>query len=239
MGQILSSLGFHHSAQNWLVTIKNVGNGYGFHVFWYRLKKWFRAKRLWFGSDSKKWLRWYGYDAFFCDLNISLSGIRTPKPKFLKNKKISLEKLPWICTKKSQKPKAIPLNKKSPPPLQHTNPRSVKKTKVIPLNKKSPPGIRTPDLSTFAANLSKKMHAKNLKIFFKKFFLKKTCFGGTKKKHFFFFLGGGVISIGNSQEKVFRSQKKASLLQKKNIDKQEIYCAETIENLQKIRELAF
>jgi hypothetical protein len=27
--------------------------GYGFNVCWYRLKKWFRTKRLWFGYDSK------------------------------------------------------------------------------------------------------------------------------------------------------------------------------------------
>ena len=97
-------------------------------------------------------------DTFFCDLNISPPpGIRTPKPKFLKKTKQFLwKKSPWICTKKSQKPKAIPLNKKSPP------------------------SIRTPDLSTFTANLSKKIHAKNLKIF-----LKKTCFWGTKKGVFF------------------------------------------------------
>ena len=56
---------------------------------------------------------------------------------------------------------------------------------------------------TFTANLSKKIHAKNLKIFFKKLFLKKTCFGGTENVGFF----GGR----NSQEKMFRSQKKASV----------------------------
>ena len=70
-------------------------------------------------------------DAFCFDLNIP--GLRTSKPKFLKNKKISLEKLPWICTNKSQKPKVIPLNKKSPPPPPVYVPQICQKTKVIHL----------------------------------------------------------------------------------------------------------
>ena len=40
---------------------------------------------------------------------------------------------------------------------------------------------------TFTANLSKKIHAKNLKIFFRKHFRKKTCFWSTKNLSF----GGG------------------------------------------------
>ena len=92
---------------------------------------------------------------------------------------------------------------KTPPPPGIRTP-DLSKNKGNSFEQKIPPGIRTPDLSTFTANLSKKIHAKNLKIFLKNFFLKKTCFWGTKKG--FFFGGGG----GNSQEKMFTSQKKAS-----------------------------
>ena len=102
-------------------------------------------------------------------------GIRTPKLKFLKNKKISLEKLPWIFTKKSQKPKAIPLNKKSPPPAYV--PQTCQKNKGNSFEQKIPPAYvpwtckkKQRFCLTFTANLSKKIHAKNLKIFFKKIF---------------------------------------------------------------------
>ena len=71
----------------------------------------------------------------------------------------------------------------------HHVPQIFQKTKTIPLNKKSSPSIRPPDLSTFTTNLSKKIHAKNLKIFFKKIFLKKKLVFGVRKKGFF----GGQI----------------------------------------------
>ena len=62
---------------------------------------------------------------------------------------------------------------------------------------------------TFTANLSKKIHAKNLKIFYKK-----NLFLGCEKRGFFF--GGGEFSGKNVQVKKKRlifSQKKISELQ--------------------------
>ena len=55
---------------------------------------------------------------------------------------------------------------------------------------------------TFTANLSKKIHAKNLKIFFKKFLLKKNLFLGYGKRGFFW----GEIPRKKCLE--FRLQKK-------------------------------
>ena len=93
-------------------------------------------------------------------------------PKISQKQKISLEKLPWICT--------------TPPPHptpRHTYPRFFKKQ-------------RSPHSSH--SSLSKKIHAKNLKIFIKKF-IEKNLFWGYEKRGF---LGE------NSQEKIFRSKKK-------------------------------
>ena len=53
---------------------------------------------------------------------------------------------------------------------------------------------------TFTANLSKKIHAKNLKIFFKKLFLQKNLFLGYEKR--------GILGEGKFQEKMFSSKKK-------------------------------
>ena len=50
---------------------------------------------------------------------------------------------------------------------------------------------------TFTANLSKKIHVKNLTIFLKNKFLKKNLFLGYEKRGFVFFLGGGEITGKN------------------------------------------
>ena len=131
---------------------------------------------------------------FFCDLNISPPGY-----VLLKNKKISLEKLPWICTKKSQKAKVIPLNKKSP---QHTYPRSVKKQSQFLWTKNPPPPAYVPQICRLLLLIcQRKFIQKIWKFSLKIFFLEKTYFWGTKKG---VFRGGGR----NSQEKMFWSQKK-------------------------------
>ena len=90
---------------------------------------------------------------------------------------------PRLCTSDLSKNKGNFFEQKIPPPSILTPDLSKNKGNSFE-QKISPPGIRTPDLSTFTANLSKKIHAKNLKIFFKKFFPKKNLFLGYEKKVF-------------------------------------------------------
>ena len=118
-------------------------------------------------------------DAFFCDLNIPPPPDTYPKTKISQKQKIASQKI------------ALNLYQK------------ISKTKDNFFEQKIPPWHTYPDLSTFTANLSKKIHAKNLKIFFKKIFLKKNLFLVYEKRDFF--LGGGKFP-----GKMFRSQKKAA-----------------------------
>ena len=122
---------------------------------------------------------------FFCDLNISPSpGYLPENQNFSKTKKFRWRNCLNLYQKIS-KNKGDSFEQKIPPAYV---PQICQKTKVIPLNKPPPPSRHTyPKSVDFTANLSKKIHAKNLKIFFKKLFLKKTCFWGTKKG----VLGGG------------------------------------------------
>ena len=130
-------------------------------------KKWTKKNVF----DSKKnWLVVQNLAKFFlCHKMVTLFFLTwtfpppdTPKPKFLKNKKFSLEKSPWICTKKSQKPKVIPLNNPPPPPAY------------------------VPQI----CQTSRKFMQKIWKFSLKKHFLKKTCFWGTKNVGFFLWVKG-------------------------------------------------
>ena len=68
-------------------------------------------------------MKYFAFDAFLFELNIPPPGIRTPKPKFLKNKK-NLGKTHLNLYQKISKTKG---NSFEPPRPRHTYPRSVKK----------------------------------------------------------------------------------------------------------------
>ena len=142
---------------------------------------------------------------FFCDLNIPPRDTYT-KTKISQKQKNFFGKIALNLYQKISKTKGNSFEHLPPPPGIRT--QICQKTKAIPLNKKSPPTYVPQICRLLLLICQRKFMQKIWKFSLKNFFLKKNLFWGHEKG---FFLGG------NSQEKMFRSQKKASFPLKKKL----------------------